>query len=145
MNDAGIASSLLKIKRDYSQLPKIIQKIESPKFSIAEAHTAISAKFYSGKIILGLYWLHISDLNFKADSAGIAPYVKKRMTKTADVEAIMEMSRSEISPRNYVALQSCQSTSASVERSFSMLKILLFKIGIFAAKFRKAPCVALQL
>ena len=42
-------------------------------------------------------------------------------------EAIMEMSRSEISPSNYVALQSCQSTSASVERSFSMLKKLLSK------------------
>ena len=49
VNDAGIAASLLKIKRDYSQLPKIIQKIKSPKFSIAEAHTAISSKFYSGK------------------------------------------------------------------------------------------------
>ena len=49
VNDAGIAASLLKIERDYSQLPKIIQKIESPKFSIAEAHTAISGKFYSGK------------------------------------------------------------------------------------------------
>ena len=49
VNDAGIAASLLKIKRDYSQLPKIIQKIESPKFTIAEAHTAISGKFYSGK------------------------------------------------------------------------------------------------
>ena len=68
--------------------------------------------------MLGQYWLHISDLNFKADSAGIAPYVKKRMTKNADVEAIMEMSRSEISPSNYVALQSCQSTSASVELIF---------------------------
>ena len=49
VNDAGIAASLLKIKRDYSQLPKIIQKVESPKFSIAEVHTAISGKFYSGK------------------------------------------------------------------------------------------------
>ena len=49
MNDAGIAASLLKIKRDYSQLPKIIQKIESPKFAIVEARTANSGKFYSGK------------------------------------------------------------------------------------------------
>ena len=50
VNDAGIAAaSLLKIKRDYSQLPKIIQKIESPKFSFAEAHTAISGKFCSDK------------------------------------------------------------------------------------------------
>ena len=71
--------------------------------------------------------LHISDLNFKANSAGIAPYVKKRMTKNAGVEAIMEMSRSEISPSNYIALQRCWSTSASVERSFSMLKKLLSK------------------
>ena len=49
MNDAGIAASLLKIKRDYSQLPKIIQKIESPKFAIVEARTAIPGKFYLGK------------------------------------------------------------------------------------------------
>ena len=49
VNDASTAASLLKIKRDYSQLPKIIQKIESPKFTIAEVHTAISGKFYSGK------------------------------------------------------------------------------------------------
>ena len=44
-NDASIAAGLLKIKRDYSQLPKIIQKIESLKFSIAEAHTAILVSF----------------------------------------------------------------------------------------------------
>ena len=49
VNDAGIAASLLKIKQGYSQLPGIIQKIESLKFSIAEVHTAISDKFYSGK------------------------------------------------------------------------------------------------
>ena len=49
VNDASIATNLLKIKRDYSPATKIIQKIESPKFSIAEAHTAISGKFYSGK------------------------------------------------------------------------------------------------
>ena len=67
---------------------------------------------------MGLYWLHISDPNFKADSAGIVPYIKKRRTKNADVEAIMDMSRSEISPSNYIALQSCQSTFTSVEQSF---------------------------
>ena len=49
------------------------------------------------------------------------------MTKNADVEAIMDMSRSEISPSNYIALQSCQSTFASVEQSFLMLKKLLSK------------------
>ena len=36
-------------KDPYSQLPKIIQKIGFPKFTIAEWHTAISGKFYSGK------------------------------------------------------------------------------------------------
>ena len=50
VNNAGIVASLLKIKwAAYSQLPKIVQKIESPKFSIAKAHTAISGKFYSGR------------------------------------------------------------------------------------------------
>ena len=48
LNDAGIAAILLKIKRDCSQLLKIIQKIESPKFTVAEVHAAICGKFYSG-------------------------------------------------------------------------------------------------
>ena len=51
------------------------------------------------------------------------------------VEAIMEMSRSEISPDNYVALQSCQSTSTSVERSFSILKKLLSKDRNFLPQY----------
>ena len=97
-----------------------------------------TVRFLFKQIVLRLYWLHISYLNFKANSAGITPYVKKRMTKNADAEAIMEMSRSEINPSNYVALQSCQSTSASVGRSFLMFKKLLSKDRNFCRKMQES-------
>ena len=35
-----------KIKRDYVELPKIIKKMESSKYTIREAHADITDKFY---------------------------------------------------------------------------------------------------
>ena len=66
VNDAGIAASLLKIKRDYSQLPKIIQKIESPKFSITEAHTAISVSFIQANSIRSILASHYIGSQFQS-------------------------------------------------------------------------------
>ena len=45
VNDASIAASLMKIKRDYVELPKIIKKMESSKYTIREAHADITGKF----------------------------------------------------------------------------------------------------
>ena len=42
VNDAGI----LKIKRDYSQLPKIIQEIESPKFTHVQCVCLMQASYF---------------------------------------------------------------------------------------------------
>ncbi len=57
VNQDGLAASLMNIKRDYSQLPNIIKKMESSKFSISEAHAAISGKFCTRK---GLHILAIN-------------------------------------------------------------------------------------
>ena len=104
-----VLASLVAIKRDYSVLPKTITKIESSKCSIREAH-----KF-------------LTELDFKEDSAGIMAYLRKRMVKNADLGAIMQLSRPDVNPATYALLQQCQPTSASVERSFSMLNKLLVK------------------
>ena len=85
------------------------KKMESSKYSIREARNDIN-KF-----------------DFKEDSASVMPYIAKRMNKNLDVSAIMEFSRSAVSPAVYAASQQCQPTSASVERSFSMLNKLLAK------------------
>ena len=49
VNDADKQQAYRKSSGTILSYQKIIQKIESPKFSIAEAHTAISSTFYSGK------------------------------------------------------------------------------------------------
>ena len=91
-------------------LTTIIKKMESSKYSICEAHS------------------DINKLDFKEDSASVMPHIAKRMNKNSDVSAIMELSRSAVSLDIYIAaLQQCQPTSASVERSFSMLNKLLAK------------------
>ena len=92
-------------------LTTIIKKMESSKYSIREAHS------------------DINKLDFKEDSASVMPYIAKRMNKNSDVSAIMELSRPAVSPavHVYAALQQCQPTSASVERSSSMLNKLLAK------------------
>ena len=45
VNDASIAACLMKIKRDYVELPKIIKDMESSKYTIREAHADITSKF----------------------------------------------------------------------------------------------------
>ena len=47
VNNAALGASLAKIKRDYDSLPKLIRKFESSKFTIFEAHGALSGNFYS--------------------------------------------------------------------------------------------------
>ena len=48
-----------------------------------------------------------------------------------DISKIINMERQDISPAVYHMLENSQPTSASVERSFSMLKKLLAKDGNF--------------
>ena len=87
----------------------MIQKIESSKYNIKEAHADISA------------------LDLKEDCVGISAYIKKRMLKNCDMENIINWKQEDISPALYAELQCYQPTTAAVERSFSMLGKLLFK------------------
>ena len=59
VNDPNIAKLFAEIHRDYQVLPKMIQKIESSKYTIKEAHADISA------------------LDLKEDCVGIGAYIKK--------------------------------------------------------------------
>ena len=109
VNDCNIAESLVKIQRDYQELPKLIKQMESSKYTLLEAHADISA------------------VDLKQDCVGIGAYLKKRMLKNKDVKAIVSLQKEGVSPALYAELQCCQPTSASVERSFSMLGKLLRK------------------
>ena len=59
--------------------------------------------------------------------------MKKRMQNN-DISEIINIERQDISPAVYHMLQNSQPTSASVGRSFSMLKTLLAKDRNFMAK-----------
>ena len=68
----------------------------------------------------------IQELVFGEDTCNINQYIKKRMLNN-DISEIINMKRHDISPAVYHMLQNSQPTSASVERSFFMLKKLLAK------------------
>ncbi len=124
VNDINVAESLVKIQRDYQELPKLIKKMESSKYTLQEAHADIAA------------------VNLRQDCVDIGAYLKKRMLKNKDVEAIISLQKEGISPALYAELQCCQPTSASVERSFSMLGKLLRKDRPFSeVNVEKYLCV----
>ena len=68
----------------------------------------------------------IQEHGFGEDTCNINQYIKKRMQNN-DISEIINMERQDILPAVYHMLENSQSTSASVERSFSMLKKLLAK------------------
>ena len=107
MQKSGLAGQLLKIKDQYECLVKLIQKMESAKYAIKEAVQAIQ------------------ELDFGEDTCDLNQCLKKRMQNN-DISEIINMERQDISPANHM-LQISQPTSASVERSFFMLKKLLAK------------------
>ena len=82
--------------------------MESVKYTIKEAVQAIQ------------------ELDFGEDTCNINQYIKIRM-QSNDIFEIINMERQDISPAAYHMLQNSQPTSASVERSFSVLKKLLAK------------------
>ena len=104
-----LAIDLLTIKRDYSFLTTMVTNAESASYTVLDAHR------------------HLTKMDFGEDTCKIREYVNKRLLKNADLHAIINMSRSDISPSLYLLLQSCQATSACVERSFSILKKILTK------------------
>ena len=75
----------------------------------------------------------IQELDFGEDTCNINQYIKKRM-QNIDISKTINMEKQNISPAVYHMLQNSQPTSASVERSFSMLKKLLAKNRNFKAE-----------
>ena len=95
--------------------------MESAKYTIKEAVQAIQ------------------ELDFGEDTCNINQYIKKRMQNN-DISEIINMERQDISPAVYHMLQNSHSTSASVERSFSILK----KTFGQGQKFYGRECVTLH-
>ena len=108
LQKSGLAGQLLKIKDQYECLVKLIEKMESAKYTIKEVVQAIQ------------------ELDFGQDTCNINQYIKNRMQNN-DISEIINMERQDISPTVYHMLQNSQPTAVSVERSFSMFKKLLAK------------------
>ena len=68
----------------------------------------------------------ITGLRFGTDPCGLEDYINKRLHGN-DILEIINMTRTNISPALYAALQKCQPTSCAVERSFSMMKKIATK------------------
>ena len=75
----------------------------------------------------------VQELDFGEDTCNINQYIKKRMQNN-EISEIINMERQDISPAVYHMLQNSQPTSASVERSFTMLKKLLANDKNFKVK-----------
>ena len=82
----GLAGQLLKIKDQYECLVKLIEKMESAKYTIKEAVQAFQ------------------EFDFGEDTCNINQYIKKRMQNN-DISEIMNMERQDISPAVYRMLQ----------------------------------------
>ena len=109
LQKSGLAGQLLKIKNQYKCLVKLIEKMESAKYTIKEAVHAIQ------------------EADFGKYTCNIKQYTKKRMQNN-DIFEIINTERQDISPAAvYYVLQNSQPTFASVERSFSMSKKLSAK------------------
>ena len=108
LQKSGSAGQLLKIKYQNECRVKLIEKMESAKYTIKKAVQAIQ------------------DLGFSEDTCNITQYIKNRMQNN-DISEIINMKRQDALPTVYHMLQNSQPTSASIERSFSMLKKLLAK------------------
>ena len=115
LQKSGLAGQQLKIKDQFECLVKLIEKMKSAKYTIKEAVQAIQ------------------ELDFGQDTCNINQYFKKRMQNN-DVSEIIEKERQNILPAVYHMLHNSQPTSASLERSFSMLKKLLAKERNFKTK-----------
>ena len=68
----------------------------------------------------------LKNMHFLDNPGSIQAYIKKRPSNS-DLKAIINCTNLAIAPTTYALLQKAQSTSAAVERSFSMLSELLKK------------------
>ena len=98
LQKSGLAGQLLKIKDQYEYLVKLMEKMESAKYTIKEAVQAIQ------------------ELDFGEDTYNINQCIKKRMQNN-NISEIINMERQDSSPAVYHMLQNSQPTSASVEKN----------------------------
>ena len=75
----------------------------------------------------------LKNMQFDDDPCAIKNYIKKRLSNF-DLETIINSTNLTIDPTSCALLQKAQSTSAAVERSFSMLSKLLRKDRNFDVK-----------
>ena len=92
LQKSGLAGQLLKIKDQYECLVKLIDKMESAKYTIKEAVQAIQ------------------ELDFGKDTYNINQYIKKRRQNN-DISEIINKGRQDISPAVYHIHQNSQPTS----------------------------------
>ena len=78
----------------------------------------------------------LENMQFDDDSCAIKDYIKKRLSNYY-LETIINCTNLTIDPTSYALLQKAQSTSAAVERTFSMLIKLLRRDRNFDAKNAK--------
>lgn len=108
VEDNDLANQLVEISQCYQQLATLVQKMEHSSYTVSDA-VADLASLYLG-----------------VDRCRIRQYIDKRLASN-DIITISNCRREDISPTNYALLQNCNPTSASVERSFSMLNKILAK------------------
>ena len=75
----------------------------------------------------------LKNMQFDDNPCAIKNYIKKRLSNS-DLETIINCTNLTIDPTSYALLEKAQSTSAAVERSFSMLSKLLRKDRNFDVK-----------
>ena len=108
LQTTGLACQLLNIKGQYECLVKLIEMMESAKYTIKEAVQAIQ------------------ELDFGEDTCSINRYIQKRRQNN-DMSKVINMERPDITPAVYSLLQRSQPTTTSVERSIFMLSNLFAK------------------
>ena len=86
LQKSGLAGQLLKIKDRYECLVKLIEKMESAKYTIKEAMQAIQ------------------EFDFGENTCNINQYIKKRLQNN-DISEIINMEKQDILPAVYHMLQ----------------------------------------
>ena len=94
LQKSGFAGQLLKIKDQYECLVKLIEKMDSAKYTIKEAVQAIQ------------------ELDFVEDTCNINQRIKKMQNN--DISEIINMERQDVLPALYHILQNSQLTSVFV-------------------------------
>ena len=122
LSRTNLKQSLVEVS-SYNCIIKLIENSESTDFSIESAMNLLN------------------ELKFEKDPCNIKYYIDSRIESNG-INEIINMEKESVSPQLYGQLLQCQATSASVERSFSILNKLLAKDRNFnPANVKKYVCV----